>query len=75
MLFRSYSSKVVNTVPVWVVLVDMYCTGTYIDIETSIFRIGLNTGRTGHVPTNFEQYRPVPGILVGIEFFFFFLSL
>ena len=46
--------KVVNTVPA-----GMYRTGMYTGIETSTFRTGLNTGRTGHVPANFGQYRPI----------------
>ena len=36
-----------------------YHTGTYIGIETSMFRTGLNTGNTGHVLAilvNFGQY-------------------
>ena len=50
----------------------MYCTGMYTGIETSTFRTGLNTGHTSHVPANFEQYRLVPGVLAGTDFFFFF---
>ena len=40
----------------------MYSTGTHTGIETLMFRIGLNTDRTGYVPAipaNFGQYRPV----------------
>ena len=43
--------KGVNTVPV-----DIYHTGIYISIETSTFRIGLNTDRTGHI----NQFRAIP---------------
>ena len=57
--------KVVNTVPA-----GMYRIGMYTGIETSLFRTGLNTGRTGHVPANFGQYRPIQKKF----FFFFFLS-
>ena len=59
-------SKVVNTVPVTTVPTSMYRTNMYTDIETSTFRTGLNTNRTGHVPT----------IPAGIEksFFFFFFK-
>ena len=48
----------------------MYRTGMYTGIETSMFRTGLNTGHTGHVPTNFGQYWPIQKKF----FFFFFLS-
>ena len=57
--------KVVNTVPA-----GMYHTGMYTGIETSTFRTGLNTSRTGHVLVNFGQYRPIQKKF----FFFFFLS-
>ena len=56
-------TKVVNTVPVLAVPAGMYRTG----IETSTFRIGLNTDHTG-------QYRAIPGVSAGIEKSFFFLS-
>ena len=58
--------KVVNIVPVPTVSIGMYCTYMYTSIKTSMFRTGLNTRRTGHIPANFRQYRP-------IQNFFFFL--
>ena len=44
-----------------------------------LFRTGKNTGRTDLVPSNFGQYRPVPGVPAGTEksflfIFFIFLS-
>lgn len=33
-----------------VVLLGQHCTGMYTSIETSMFRTGLNTCHTGHVP-------------------------
>ena len=61
------ADKVVNTVPA-----GMYRTGMYTGIETSTFRTGLNTGRIGHVPANFGQYRPIPANTEKVFFFFFF---
>ena len=64
--------KVVNTVSI---PASMYCTRMYTNIETSMFHIGLNTGRTGHVLAilaNFGQYRPIPGDAE--KSFFFILS-
>ena len=67
--------KVVNTVPI---LVGMYCTRMYTNIETSTFHTGLNTGRTGHVLAilaNFGQYRPVSSDAEKSFFFFYFFIL
>ena len=44
---QASSTKVVNTV--------LVPTSTYTDIKILTIRIGLNTGRTNHVPANFEQ--------------------
>ena len=67
-MFKYYAirGKVVNTV---LVPAGMYRTG----IKTTTFRTGLNTGRTGHVPANFEQNRPIPGVPtdIGKSFFLF----
>ena len=57
--------KVVNTVPV--------PAGMYSGIETSMFRTGLITGRTGHL----GQFRAIPagtGRTGWYIIFFFFLS-
>ena len=72
-MFSHIIDKIVNTIPA-----GMYCTSMYTSIKTSTFRTGLNTGLPGHVsaiPVNFEQYRPVLGVPIGTEnFFFYFLS-
>ena len=68
---QSIETKVVNTVPVPIVPAGMYHT----NIETLTFRIGLNTGRIGHVPAtpaNFGQHQQVPGVPTCIEKSVFF---
>ena len=55
--------KVVNTV---LVPVGMYCTDTYIDIETLIFRTGLNIGLVPKKKTFFFFFS-----FVIFKFFFF----
>ena len=61
---------------------SQYRTGTYTNIETSIFCTGLIIDRTGPVlaiPANFEQYQPITGVPIGTEkklyFFIYFLFL
>ena len=52
-------------------------TGWYTGIETSTFGTSLNTGRASHVPVNFGQYRPIPGVPASTKkktFFFLVLS-
>ena len=51
MRLQASSTKVVNTV--------LVPTSTYTDIKILTIRINLNTGRTNHVPANFEQYRSI----------------
>ena len=58
------STKVVNTVPV-----GMYRTGMYTGIKISTFRTDLNTPT---IPSNFEQYWSVLGVLAGTGKFFLF---
>ena len=64
--------NVVDTVPIPIVLASMYCTGTYIDIETPMFRTNLNSNHVPAIPTNFRQYRLV--LVVLADTFFFFLN-
>ena len=65
--------KVVNTV---LVPAGMYRISMYIGIETSTFRIGLNTNRTSHT----GQFRAIPADIGRTGryrkkfFFFFFVS-
>ena len=62
---------------------SQYRTGTnrtdmYTGIETSTFRIGLNTGCIGHIlaiPANFRQYRPVQKKVCLFVFFYFIFFL
>ena len=56
------NTKVVNILPVPTVSTGMYCTYMYTSIKTSMFRTGLNTGHTDHIPVipaDFRQYRPI----------------
>ena len=69
---------IVDTIPISAVLSGMYRTDTYTGIETLIFHTGLNTSRTGYVPTipvDFRQYRLVLGVPASKEKNFFNLFL
>ena len=77
--FLCVFAKGVNSVPYWPVQPEYTVSASKLVRITPLFRIGKNTGRTGHIlaiPANFGQYRPVSGVSGGTKksFFFFFLS-
>ena len=70
-------SKVINSVPYRPVRPEYTVPASNPVHLIPPFRTEKNTGRTGLVPANFGQYRPIPGVLAGTEksFYFYFLFL
>ena len=70
------SCKVINSIPYRPVRPEYTVPTSNPVHSTPLFRTEKYTDRTGLVPANFGQYRPVPGVQAGTEksFFFFFLS-
>ena len=72
-----FSPQVIDSVPYRSVRPEYTVPASNPVRSTLLFRTGKNTGRTGLVPANFGQYRPVPGVPTDTEksfylFIFFF---
>ena len=72
---KDVNSKGVNPVPYRPVRLEYTVPASKPVYITPLFRTEKNTDRTSHVPANFGQYRPVPGVSASTKkkvFFFFF---
>ena len=70
---QANSTKVINSVPYQPYRPKYTVPASNPVHSTPLFRIGKNTGRTGFVPANFGQYRPVPGVPASTEKSFYFI--